>query len=155
MTDIIHQAKWYIAELVIECRIENDLRNVVHVNIVLVRASSSEDAFEKAEQLGHEGADTYLNPDGRVVTFTYRGLRDLYLVYEDELEHGTELVFEEEIDVSEEDLQEMITPKSELALFRPNQPQDLDKPNYACKGIMDEVERMINPGDTASDWEQN
>lgn len=144
MTSISNEAKWYIAELVEECRVEGNVHNVVHVNIVLVRAESPEDAFEKAEQLGREGEMTYLNPDNQTVTFTYRGLRDLYMVY-DELEHGAELTFKEEVGVSEEQLQQMLTPKSELTLFLPDARRDPARPDYSSKEIMDEVAKMLKP----------
>ena len=143
MAYIPDEAKWYIAELVMECRVEGNHKNVVHVNIVLIQADSPEKAFEKADQLGQNGEDTYLNPDNQTVTFTYRGLRDLNVIH-DELEHGAELMFEEKIGVSEEALQEMLTPKSQLALFRKSQPRDPSEPNYSSKEIMDEVEKIIH-----------
>jgi hypothetical protein len=40
MAYIPKDAKWYIAELVMEFQIEGESRNVVHVNIVLIRADS-------------------------------------------------------------------------------------------------------------------
>jgi hypothetical protein len=49
MAYIPDDAKWYIAEIIMECQIEDDPRNVVHINIVLVRADSPEEAFEKAD----------------------------------------------------------------------------------------------------------
>jgi hypothetical protein len=142
MAYIPDDAKWYIAEIIMECQIEDDLRNVVHVNIVLVRADSPEEAFEKAEKLGHDGEDSYPNTDGKMVTFRYRGLRNLHLVH-DELEHGGELMFEEEIGVREEDLRAMITLKSDLSVFQEFQPKNLSDPNYGSKEIMDEVNKRI------------
>lgn len=139
------EAHWYIAELVMECRVEREPLNVIHVNIVLVRANSPEEAFEKAEQLGRNGEDTYLNPNNQIVTFTYRGLRDLNIIH-DELEHGGELMFEEKIGVSEHELQEMLTPKYELAVFRLSEMKDSSKPSYSCKEIMDEVIRRLDSG---------
>ncbi|WP_127081917.1 DUF4288 domain-containing protein [Dulcicalothrix desertica] len=50
--------------------VEENPRNVVHVNIVLVRADSPEEAFDKAEELGRENEHTYLNPNHKTVTFT-------------------------------------------------------------------------------------
>jgi hypothetical protein len=134
-------AKWYIAELVMEFQIEGDARNVVHVNIVLIRADSPEEAFEKAEQLGREAEDTYKNPDNRTVIVTYRGMRALNVIH-DELEHGAELMYEEKIAVCEDKLQAMLTPKSELAIFRPWQPKDSSVPDYSSKEVMEEVRRM-------------
>lgn len=146
MAYIPHDAKWYIAELVMECRIEGEPSNVVHVNIVLIRADSPDEAFEKAEQLGREGEDSYLNYTDQKVVWIYRGLRDINVVH-DELEHGAELMFEEKIGISEDAVRNIITTKSLLNIFRPAQ-QDLSKPNYGCKEIMAEALRMI--GDSAA-----
>lgn len=135
-------AKWYVAELVMEFQIEGDSRNVVHVNIILIRADSPEEAFEKAEQLGREAEDTYKNPDNRTVTVTYHGMRDLNVIH-DELEHGAELMYEEKIGICEDKLQAMLTPKSELAIFRPWQPKEPSAPNYSSKEVMEEVRGLM------------
>ena len=41
-------SKWYIAELVVEHRIEGIDRNVVHTNGILISAENDEDAYRKA-----------------------------------------------------------------------------------------------------------
>ena len=143
MAYIPEDKKWYIAELVMECQIEQEPRNVVHVNIVLVRADSPQEAFEKAEQLGKESEDSYLNHNNQQATWYYRGLRDLNVIYDD-LEHGAELMFEEEIGVSEDEVQDMLREKSELNVFREWKPRDSSEPNYGCKEILEEVKKMIN-----------
>jgi hypothetical protein len=143
MAYIPEDAKWYIAELVMECQIEEELRNVVHVNIVLVRADSPQEAFEKAEQLGKESEDSYINEKNQQATWCYRGLRALNVIHDD-LEHGAELMFEEKIGVSEHEVQDMLRHKSQLNVFREWKPRDSSKPNYACKEILEEVKKMIN-----------
>jgi hypothetical protein len=143
MAYIPKDAKWFVAELVMECRIEEEPCNVVHVNIVLVRADSSEEAFEKAEQLGREGEVSYLNSTNQKIVWIYRGLRDLNVIH-DELEHGAELMFEEKIDVSEDAVQDMITTKSQLNIFRPDDLGNASRPNYGCKEIMEEALRMVS-----------
>ncbi|XHX75748.1 MAG: DUF4288 domain-containing protein [Stenomitos frigidus ULC029] len=142
MAYIPKDAKWYIAELVMECQIEGELSNVVHIDIILVRADSPEEAFEKAEQLGREGEVSYLNPKDQRATWSYRGLRDLNVIH-DELEHGTELLFEEEIGISEDKVKALLTAKSQLNVFRPNEPREPSYPNYISKEIMDEVLDMM------------
>lgn len=147
MAYIPKDAKWYIAELVMECRIEGELRNVVHVNIVLVRADSPEEAFEKAEQLGRAGEDSYLNSTNQKTIWIYRGLRGLNVIH-DELEDGAELMFEEKIGVSEAAVQNMITPKTQLNVFCTDELGDVSKPDYGCKEIMEKVLRMIDDSAT-------
>ena len=143
MAGIFEDEKWYIAELVMECKIEEEPRNVVHVNITLVRADSPQSAFEKAEQLGKESETSYLNHKNQQATWYYRGLRDLNVIHDD-LEHGAELMFEEEIGIPEDEVQDMLTTKSEINVFRKQNPRDSSEPNYACKEIMGEVQRMMN-----------
>jgi hypothetical protein len=38
-------AKWYLADIVEEIRVEGDRRNVVHTNLILVRADSPNEAY--------------------------------------------------------------------------------------------------------------
>jgi hypothetical protein len=94
------------------------------------------------EKLGLDGEMSDLNTEEKAITFKYRGLRDLLVVY-DELEDGCELMFEEKTGVEEEALQAMITSKSDLSVFEERQPPDLSRPNYGSKEIMDEVNRIM------------
>lgn len=142
MTHIPDDAKWYVAEIIMECQVKGNPRNVVHINIVLVRADSPGEAFEKAEELGRDGEDSYLNTNDQEVTFRYRGLRELCEIY-DELEHGAELMYEEKVGVQEDKLQDMISLKSDLSVFRDSQPRDSDYPNYSSKEIMEEVKKRM------------
>ena len=141
MTYTPKNIQWYLAELVMECNIEGDLRNVIHINTILVRADSPEEAFEQAEQLGRQGEDTYYNETNQQVVWKYRGLRGLNFIYE-ELEHGAELIFEEKINIPEDEVQEFLTHKSQLNVFCSHNLKDLSKPDYACQEIMDEVRRI-------------
>ncbi len=142
MAYIPKDAKWYIAELVMECKIEGESQNVVHVNIILIRADSPEEAFEKAQQFGTESEDSYLNPKNQQVSWRYRGLRDLNVIH-DELEDGAELMFEEKIDIPEDEVQEMLTSKYELNVFCPIEPRDSSQPNYCCQEIIEEALKII------------
>lgn len=51
MAYIPKDAKWYVAEVVMECRIEGEPRNVVHVNILLVRAIHLKKLLRKQNKL--------------------------------------------------------------------------------------------------------
>ena len=100
---IPHDAKWYLADIVEEFRIEGESENIVHTNMILVRADSPEEAFAKSVALGEQSNIKYTNPLGRQVAVTFRGLRDLNVIH-GELEHGTELIFSEQIGMSESEL---------------------------------------------------
>ena len=67
-------------------------------------------------------------------------MRDLNVIH-DELEHGAELIYEEKIGLTEQEVGQLVRPKKELGIFQPivaNQ-----GPNYVSKEVMDEVNRRI------------
>jgi len=75
-------AKWYLEDIVQQITVEGDPRSVVHTNLVLVRADSPEEAYQKAIELGAVGDQSYENPDGKRVTFRFRGLHDLNVIHD-------------------------------------------------------------------------
>jgi hypothetical protein len=131
-------AKWYLAEIVEQITVEGDLRNVVHTNLVLVRADSPEEAYQKATELGTAGEQSYENPDGRRVTFRFRGLRDLNVIH-DELEHGAELSYSEDLDMDDSAIAEWVTTKEELGVFRPITPST--GPDYSSRDVLEELNK--------------
>ena len=56
---MIVSAEWYLAELVMKITVAGDPRNVVHQNLTLIRASSADEAYEKAIKIGKDGEDEY------------------------------------------------------------------------------------------------
>ena len=129
-------AKWYLAEIIEEIRVEGDRRNVVHTNLVLVRADSPSEAYEKAIALGKQGNTGYKNIKGRQVTIKFRGLRDLNVIH-DEIEHGAEIIYGEDIAVTKSQIKRWIRPKPKLGVFAPMRRSK--GPDYACGEIMQEV----------------
>jgi len=125
-------AKWYLAEIVLEFQIEAEPENVVHTNVVLVRADSPEEAYARAKALGQEGEAVYTNPHGRTVRVVYRGLSDLNVV-DGELEDGTELIYTREAGLSESELAGRIRPKEDLGVFRPRDTSQ-DGPDWDSAG---------------------
>jgi hypothetical protein len=129
-------AKWYIADMIEEIRVQGDRRNVVHTNRTLIRADSPNEAYRKALALGKQGNARYKNPAGKMVTIKFRGLAELDVIH-DELEHGSEIAFSQDIAVSERSIKSWIAPKRRLALFAPMQPRQ--GPDYASAEIMNEL----------------
>jgi hypothetical protein len=147
---IPEDAKWYLAEIVQQITVEGDLRNVVHTNQVLVRADSPEEAYQKAIELGTSGEQSYENPDGRLVTFRFKGLRDLNVIH-DELEHGAELSYTEDIDMDDSAITEWVTPREDLGVFRPIAPSA--GPDYRSRHVVEELYRRfphLHPGHNPS-----
>jgi hypothetical protein len=116
MAYIPEDAKWYLADIVEENRVEGSKTSLVHVNLVLIRADSPEEAYARALEIGQQSNMTYENVAGKTVTVTFRGLRDLNVIH-DELEHGAELAYERKVDVSEAQIQKIVRPKDVLGVF--------------------------------------
>jgi hypothetical protein len=131
-------ARWYLADIILEHIIEGDPRNLIHINMHLIEAESPEQAHEKALALGQDSEDEYTNTDGRGVRVVFRGLRGLDVIH-DALEDGAELAYSEMVGVPEEQLCEWITPKEQLSVFAPIEPKSGD-PNYMPESVMQMLE---------------
>jgi Domain of unknown function (DUF4288) len=140
MAFIPKDAKWYLAWLVEEITVEDDPRNIVHTNLMLVRADSPDEAYQGALELGKQSEMSYENPDGKSVVCTFRGIRDMNVIHDD-LEHGAELNYEEKVGLSNDDIERMLTPRERLTIFRPD--DDSPKPNFIAKDIAEELERRF------------
>ena len=134
---IPEDAKWYLADIVLEITIEGDPRNVVHTNLVLIRADSPEEAYQKAIELGTSNEASWENIDGKRVTFSFRGLRDLNVILSRKLEHGIELSCGENIGMDEAAIQKWVTPKEELGVFSPMDPST--GPDYRSSDIVEKI----------------
>ena len=141
MAFIPKDAVWYIAQVVLEVVVEGEGRNVVHTNYLLVRAESPDEAYEKALRLGGEHESTYLNENKKRVRIGFRGLRNLTVVYEP-LEDGAELLYEETVGMSREDLEGLIRPKESLGIFKPIQRSP--GPDYGSEEIRHEARRLVD-----------
>ena len=143
MAYIPDNVKWYLAELVEEIKVEGDNENIVHNNLVLIRADSPEEAYKKALAKGQQLNDTYENVDGKKVQATFRGISDLNAIL-DELEDGAEIAYEEMTDVSEDEIAEMLPEKDQLGVFQPDEADDVDvhRPDFSNSAV-EEAMRII------------
>lgn len=142
MTYISEDTKWYLADIVMECQVEGNPQNVVHINTLLIRSDSPEEALERAESLGKDEENSYLNPTDQQVTWFYRGLRELSVITED-LEDGAELMYEERVGVSPEELQGMVRERSQFSVFQPLTDREPSYPDYASKEIVQEAKEWM------------
>lgn len=120
MSDVFipKDTEWFIGELVEEFKAAGQVKNLVHINTILIRANSPEMAYEKAIALGESANRVFRNTDGVEVSVRFRGLRGLYPVY-DRLEDGAELLYEEHEGMGDEAIAEMVKLKEALAVFSP------------------------------------
>ncbi len=137
-------ARWFLAQLVMEIRVAGCKRNIVHVNYVLIGARNPEDAYAKAMHLGKQSRlEPYLNPKGQRVTNRFLGLRQLDVIHDD-LEHGCEIMYREMLRVSPKGLRRLVRKKSELEAFMPISNGRPGRPDYASKEIMDKVHEALS-----------
>ena len=139
-------ARWYLADVILEHIVEDDPRNVVHINMHLIEAESPEQAHEKAVTLGSHSEYEFANTDGKQVRVVFRGLRDLNVIH-DTLEDGAELIYQEKVGVAEEQLRGWITSKEQLGVFAPIEPNStgpnyMPSPSWRCWKPRDSVARM-------------
>ena len=134
------KAEWYLAELVMKITVAEDPRNVVHQNLVLVRASAPDEAYEKALEFGKAAETSYDNPAGKAVEIKFEGLSDLVEIDED-LEDGAETAFRYKVDVPDDQLQALVLSRDRLPAFLP--PRRAEGPDYASGEIAAEVERRF------------
>lgn len=106
-------AKWFLADIVMETTVQDEPGNLVHINLTLIRASSLAEAYERSLQVGQESESTYQNLDGKMVTRRFRGLRNLNVIHE-ELEHGSEIAYDELEDQDENHIQGLLRSREEL-----------------------------------------
>jgi len=140
MAYVPKDAKWYLAELVQEIRVEDDPRNVVWRNLTLIRADSPDEAYDKALRFGHDGDTEYDNPEAKQVKIAFRGISRLDVIYDD-LEDGAELLFYSQLNVSQKQIAELLCSKERLSVFQPIQP--MEGPDVASAEIIDEVEKRF------------
>jgi hypothetical protein len=135
----------YIPEDAEEITVEDAAENVVHINVILIHAHSPEEAYSKAQAHGEENAMTYLNPQGKTVTAYFRGLRDIFVIYED-LTDGAEIMYEEYVGMPEEELRETVKPRDRLSIFSdPVTPAN--RPDYASKEVVDDLQAFFEQRD--------
>jgi hypothetical protein len=140
MAFIPKDARWYLADVVLEHTVEGDPRNVVHVNIHLVEAHSPEQAYEKANALGRAAERVYVNSYGKEVRVVFRGLRDLNVIHDD-LEDGAELTYEQYESMPEGQLAGWVSSKESLAVFRERQSGfATGEPNLMPESVMEMME---------------
>lgn len=130
---------WYIAELVIKVTVEGDWRNVVHKNLILIKADSPSDAYNRALKVGDEHAMSYKNPRGKQVGIEFLGLSKLNVVY-DRLEDGAELSYDEYVGLPDEQIRGLVVPKNSLAVFRDLQP--LSRPDYSSAEVLQQASKL-------------
>ena len=140
---IPEDTEWFVAELIMEIIVHGASRNVVHRNLILIRAAQPEVAYQRACYWGNRAETCYENPLGQSVEIKFRGISKLDVVV-DPLIDGGEVYFEESVGVTPEQLASWIVPKEQLQAFKkPPSFSESHDPCYSSKAIVDEVNKRI------------
>lgn len=151
MAYIPANSKWYLADLVMEHVIEDEPRNVIHINTILVRANSPERAYQNALRFGRKAEYEYQNTTDKTVRVVFRGLGDLSVIYEP-LRSGSELIYAERIGLTEAEVAKLVSPKEELGVFEEIIKPFKDTPDYMPGNLMDALkEAGLTDDDLYSD----
>jgi len=114
MAYVPKDAEWFLAEIVQEIRVAGCKRNIVHQNFVIIHARSPTAAYNRACELGKRGDRSYINENRKRVTFRFRGLRSLDVIY-DPLEDGCEIMFIEKLGVTEKGIKKLVNDQEVVA----------------------------------------
>jgi hypothetical protein len=135
-----YKVRWYVAEIVLKITVQDDPRNIVHKNLVLIQSKSAQDAYDSAVTLGNENEVSYLNSSGKEVEIRFQGLGKLSAV-NDSLGHGAELLYEEYVDVPQGKIEDWVVPKHLLTVFRDIQPSR--GPDYCSAEALGKALSMV------------
>ena len=104
---------WYLADLVVEVRVEGAGKSIVHFDLHMIRAKDATEAYDKALRIGHGKSKQYLREDGSLISFIFRGLNDLVAV-DEEFGDGARILFRSQPEMTEEEIQHVVTPRDYL-----------------------------------------
>ena len=83
--------QWYVAQLVVECRVGRQRARLWDQQLVVFRAPSAEQAYALAIAHGKGHDHEYANSNGEVVRWRFKGLSDLVEVSARRIKTGTEI----------------------------------------------------------------
>jgi hypothetical protein len=83
--------QWYVAELVVECRVGRQRASLWDQQIVVFRARDAEQAHALALAYGKRHDHEYANSKNEVVRWRFKGLSDLIEVSAKRIKTGTEI----------------------------------------------------------------
>lgn len=92
---------WFIAEIIEKCEPikrdeEQELRRVkTWGNFHLIKAENSKIAYEKAVNIGKSGEYKFVNSDNIEMEWIFVGIADLIPIYDENIEDGCEIMFED------------------------------------------------------------
>jgi hypothetical protein len=123
-SELYQTRQWYISHEILCAEPydqETDEPLTVWENLILIRANSPEEAYEKANQHGRDSEEE-IRIDEKKGRHRFVGLKDLVLIYDD-LEDGAELEWHE-MELTRAQAKELTKQKEQLHAFNPTNFED-------------------------------
>lgn len=139
MNDIPKDVDWFIAQIVVLISV-SDEGSVGHINYVLIKANSLDEAYRKARRVGELEESTHLNKRGNKVDVEFLGLKSLTPVYED-LEDGSEILYDEIPGTGRSEMRSLVRKRSELVGTGPGRTRSA--PDYGYPEIEREAKLLV------------
>jgi hypothetical protein len=109
--------KWYLAEVLLRVENRSSCTCKGQINLVLIQAGCADEAYTRAVEIGQQADCELLSNAGDSIDIKFIGLKNLHRIYETQLMHGAEILYEE-IDVrSDEQLAAMVRRREEMNAF--------------------------------------
>jgi len=117
------KSNWYVSHEILAIELDDEDTDDVLVweNLILINADDPSEAYEKAMQHGVASEDE-IKVNGKKGRLSFKGLKDLVLIYE-ELEDGAEIEWHE-IRISKSELNGWVKTKPEMHAFNPRRTDD-------------------------------
>ncbi len=85
---------WFGVRIVLECVIPDDAaKKVFEDKVIVVSASSEQEAESRGRQFGREAEHQYANSDGQPVSWVFREVLDVCSLSDDGLRDGSEVYY--------------------------------------------------------------
>src|SRR4051794_19888279 len=106
MDDAAEFMNFFIADLVFKYRVEGQLEDLAEISTCVIEAATSNEAHDKAFEIGREREVDFEDYRGRMVTIVFVGIRHLHCVAEG-FRHGAVLRYIDDVLLSDDELSAM------------------------------------------------
>jgi len=118
--------RWWVATLIERFELDGeDINNMkrrcrAFTNTVILKASSSEEAYKKAIKYGESGIDgknDWSDDKGRKGKWIFEGISSLLPIYDEIDPDGTEILFEDDVGITVGRVKSWVRDKTDLEVF--------------------------------------
>jgi hypothetical protein len=132
----VAEERWFAAVLVLKSRVASELPHepLGDIQYRILQAPDAESAYRRAIAIGRSEEQSYENADGREVSWSFLGLRDLRELPDGRPADGTEIYSQ----IARSNPNELVVPKEKLTVFWLEANQD-----RTVEDLLREDERVV------------